>query len=65
MNNVYVKQFFNEGFGRFLYLIPCNYIKKKIKNKTIVKILITITTIIYSIMMLFFIKIIFELTYPF
>ena len=38
-NNVYIKQFFYDGFGRYLFDYPTSYLNKKIKSKEIVNFL--------------------------
>ena len=64
-DNVYVKQFFTEGFGRFLFLKPVSYLNKKINNKLIINILTIIIMIIYCLSMVYLAWLIFNLTYPF
>ncbi len=44
----YIDQFYNEGFGTTFYLKPVNYLKKKIKNKSLLKICIFIITLLYT-----------------
>lgn len=64
-NNVYVKQFFCDGFGRYLFLKPVSYLKKKVRNKKIVNFLTILVALIYCIIMFMIARIIFNLNYPF
>ena len=60
----YIDQFYNEGFATIFYLKPINYLKRKIKNKELLKIIITIIKIIYTILMLVLAWFIFLDRYP-
>lgn len=44
-----IHQFYNEGFATTFYLKPINFIKKKIKSKTIVNILSIIIKVLYTV----------------
>lgn len=46
--NEYIRQFYYEGIGNIFFAKPKNLINKKVKNKTISKILITILAITYT-----------------
>ena len=48
----YIKQIYNEGFGTTFYVKPVNYLKKKIKNKTLLKIIIWLIKIFYTLAIL-------------
>ena len=48
----YLKQIYTEGFGRIFYLKPVSYLKKKIKNKYILKLLVILIGIIYSLLII-------------
>lgn len=50
----YIEQIYSEGFATTFYLKPVNYLKKKIKNKKIANILITIIKVIYTLLVLSF-----------
>lgn len=54
-----IKQFYNEGLANIFYKRPVNYLNKKIKNKTLVKILSFIMKIIYTVLVLLFAAVIF------
>ena len=47
-----IRQFYNEGLGSLLYKKPISFINKKIKNKTIVKILSILLGLFYTILIL-------------
>lgn len=64
-DNVYINQFFYDGFGRYLFLTPVRYLRDNIKNKIVVKILTILLAIFYSILMFCLAKAIFDLNYPF
>ena len=49
----YIRQFFNEGFATSLYRKPLNYIKKKVKNESLRKIINSFITIIYVLLVLY------------
>lgn len=48
----YIKQIYNEGFGTTFYVKPVNYLKKKIKNKTLLNIIILFIKIFYTLAIL-------------
>ena len=50
----YLKQIYKKGFATTFYQKPISYIDKHIKNKTIKKIIKTIITIIYTLLILTF-----------
>lgn len=50
----YIEQIYSEGFATTFYLKPVNYLKKKIKNKKIANILMTIIKVIYTLLVLLF-----------
>lgn len=60
----YVHQFYNEGFATTFYLKPVNFIKKHIKNKTVLKVLTLIIQVIYTILMIVIGVITFIKQYP-
>ena len=64
-NNIYIKQFFYDGFGRYLFDYPTSYLNKKIKNKEMVNFLTIIIGLLYCGLMAILAKIIFDLNYPF
>ena len=64
-NNVYVRQFFCDSFGNYLFLKPYNYLKKNIKDRNVFKIMSILLAIFYVVLMFFAIILIFNLTYPF
>ena len=45
----YIWQFYHQGFGSIFYVRPVNYLKKKIKNKHLFKVLEMIIKIIYAV----------------
>lgn len=47
-----IRQFYNEGLGSLFYKKPISFINKKIKNKTIVKILSILLGLFYTILIL-------------
>lgn len=65
MKKVYIKQFFCDGFGKYLFIKPISYIKRKIKNKKIVNFLTILVALIYLVIMILIAKILFDLNYPF
>lgn len=50
----YIYQFYNEGFATTFYLKPVNYLKKNIHNNNVLKILIMIVKILYTILIIAF-----------
>ena len=60
----YIDQFYNEGFATTFYLKPLNYLKKKISNKKILKVLSIILKIIYTVLILIFAVYMFIKKYP-
>ncbi|MGM9878240.1 MAG: hypothetical protein ACI33S_06310 [Bacilli bacterium] len=44
-----IEQFYNEGFATTFYKKPVKYINKKIKNKTLVKILSILIKVLYTV----------------
>ena len=50
-----ITQFYNEGLGNLFYKKPINYLNKKIKNKTLVKIISILIKFIYTILIIAFI----------
>jgi hypothetical protein len=48
-----IYQFYNEGFATMFCLKPINFIRKKIKNKSLTKILIILVKIFYTILVMF------------
>lgn len=60
----YIDQFYNEGFATTFYLKPVNFFKKKLKNKELLKIIVMIIKIIYTILMLVLAWFIFLDRYP-
>ena len=64
-DNIYVKQFFCDGFGYYLFFKPYNYLKKNIKDKKLFKVISILLAIFYTLLMFFAIILVFNLTYPF
>lgn len=60
----YIDQFYKEGFATTFYLKPVNFIKKKINNKKLSKLLINLVKIIYTILVLIFAVYMFLEKYP-
>ena len=60
-----IYQFYNEGFASLFCKKPINYLKKHIKNKTIINILSFIIRFIYTILIIILAIIIFKRKYPF
>ena len=60
----YIYQFYNEGFATTFYLKPVNYLKKNIRNNNVLKILIIIIKILYTILIIAFAIIIFIYKFP-
>lgn len=60
----YIYQFYNEGFATTFYLKPVNYLKKNIHNNNVLKILIMIVKILYTILIIAFAIIIFIYKFP-
>ena len=60
----YIYQFYNEGFATTFYLKPVNYLKKNIHNNYVLKILIMIVKILYTILIIAFAIIIFIYKFP-
>ena len=49
-----IKQFYSEGLAVIFYIKPINFLKKRIKNKTILNILTTMIKILYTILAISF-----------
>ncbi|MDD6093616.1 MAG: hypothetical protein PUB90_03375 [bacterium] len=60
----YIYQFYNEGFATTFYLKPVNYLKKNIHNNNVLKILIMIVKILYTILIIAFAIIMFIYKFP-
>lgn len=60
----YIYQFYNEGFATTFYLKPVNYLKKNIRNNNVLKILIMIIKILYTILIIAFAIIMFIYKFP-
>ena len=60
----YIYQFYNEGFATTFYLKPVNYLKKNIRNNNVLKILIMIIKILYTIFIIAFAIIMFIYKFP-
>ncbi len=60
----YIYQFYNEGFATTFYLKPIKYLKKHIKNKSLVKFLSISIKIIYTILMIIIAYFTFKNQYP-
>lgn len=60
----YIYQFYNEGFATTFYLKPVNYLKKNIHNINVLKILIMIVKILYTILIIAFAIIMFIYKFP-
>ena len=50
----YIKQIYNEGFATTFYQKPVSFINKKIKNKTLRRIINALIAIFYTILILAF-----------
>ena len=60
----YIYPFYNEGFATTFYLKPVNYLKKNIRNNNVLKILIMIIKILYTILIIAFAIIMFIYKFP-
>lgn len=60
----YIYQFYNEGFATTFYLKPVNYLKKNIHNNSVLKILIMIVKMLYTILIIAFAIIMFIYKFP-
>ena len=60
----YIEQFYNEGLATTFYLKPINSIKKKIKNKSMLKFISILIKILYTIFALVLAWFIFLDRYP-
>ena len=60
-----IYQFYNEGFASLFCKKPINYLKKKIKNKTILNILSFIIRLVYTVLIILLAIIIFNRKFPF
>ncbi len=60
----FIRQFYNEGFATTFIKKPSNFIKRKIKNKSIANTLIILLKIIYTILILLFAIFMFKKQYP-
>ena len=60
----YINQFYNEGFATTFYLRPVKYLNKKLKNKKILKVLLMILKIVYTILVLIFAGYMFYSKFP-
>lgn len=49
----YIWQFYNQGFGSIFYVKPINYLKKKIKNKQLFKLITVLIKIMYTLIFIF------------
>ena len=63
--NEYIKQFYNEGIGDLFFVKPKNFIDKKVKNKTINKIITKSLKIIYTMFAICCGILLFYIAYPF
>lgn len=61
----YIYQFYNEGLATTFYLKPINFIKKRIKNKKLMKVISMLIMVFYTILVLGFAMIVFLDKYPF
>lgn len=64
MHNPYIRDLFTEGLGDLFFMKYYCFIKKKITNKLLQKILICIHVIIYLLFLLIIGFIIFKLSFP-
>jgi len=60
----YIQQFYNEGLATTFYLKPIGLIKKKVKNKNILKVMTFFVKLLYTILVLVFAWYIFWNKYP-
>lgn len=61
----YLKQFYSEGLANTFYVKPLNYLKKNIKNKSILKLFSIILKVIYTIFCIVLAIILFKVIFPF
>lgn len=61
----YIYQFYNEGLATTFYLKPINFIKKRVKNKKIIKVISMMMMVFYTILVIGFAVIVFLDKYPF
>lgn len=61
----YLKQFYSEGLANTFYVKPLNYLKKHIKNKSILKLFSIILNVIYTIFCIVLAIILFKVIFPF
>ena len=45
----YIWQFYHQGFGSIFYVRPVNYLKKKIKNERLFKVIETLIKVMYAV----------------
>ena len=60
----YIYQFYNEGLATTFYLRPVKYLKNNLKNKKILKIVLFVFKIIYTILVLIFAGYMFYRKFP-
>ena len=48
----YIKQFYNEGLATTFYLKPVNFFRKYIKNEFVLKVIIFLITVVYTLFVL-------------
>lgn len=60
----YINQFYTEGFATTFYVKPLKFLKRKISNKNVLKVLSVLLKIIYTISMLLLAVFIFLDKYP-
>lgn len=61
----YIRQFYYEGIGDIFFAKPKEMLDKKIKNKTINKVMTIILKILYTLLAISFGIILFNIAYPF
>lgn len=61
----YIKQFYSEGLANTFYIKPLNYLKKHIKNKTLLKYFSLILKTLYTIFCIILAIILFKIIFPF
>lgn len=61
----YLKQFYSEGLANTFYVKPLNYLKKHIKNKSILKLFSIILKVMYTIFCIVLAIILFKVIFPF
>lgn len=64
MHNIYLREIFTEGLGNLFYMKYYSFLKKKVKNSLLQKILIIIHTIIYLLFISLIAFLLFKISFP-